>query len=520
MQLNSIPPSATPANLASSLASLQGITVGQQVPATVINSALAGQLVTLQLTDRQVQIHAEVALQQGQSLLLERLASSAATPLKILPQPANLAANSPITLQVGTQLSAEVVKLLTQQRLLVNLSGVLPANLPNQLEIDTRALPQNFRLGQALTLEVLRLQPLSVALKAPAQQTLTELTRQKLPQLLPQPVRFDALLQPFKAPQTQAIQQPVAQFLQTLNQPKNLQQAGPLQSALQQSGVFLEHGLANKTPVTLDLKANLLKLSSAVQSVISQHPQVQTALTQLPPEIRQALAHWLSTPEQRAPLPAQIQSALSGLGKSPTQMILQLLLGQGASPQALQTAQTFMPTAQQATQVTAAPFEAAELDRLRMLLREVESSVARLQLNQLTMLREPDNATTQQVWLMDVPIKDKQQLQWMQLQIEQRKAKQPDISEDNWQVTLKLETHSLGLIEAAIGLHVDAVNVTLTAESAATVEWLTKDIAVLQQKLADLNLRVDKLKCECAPVEWLSPDKNIATEAALVDIKV
>lgn len=520
MQLNSLPQLPTAVSLAGSLQSLQGIAEGQRVDATVIKAALAGQLATLQLTDRQLQIRAEMALQFGQRIVLERTASDATTPLKIIPQ-ATSSTPTPQGLQVGTQLVGEVVKLLAQQRLLVNLSGVLPANFPAQLEIDTRALTQNFRPGESVTVQVLKLQPLTVAFRPPAQQVISDLTRQILPQVLPQPARLAALQVPFTDARLQAIQKPIGQFLQVLTPPQKLQQANQLQSVLQQSGVFLERQLMYQAPVNQDVKANLLTLSNALQQVISQTPQSQNALSQLPTEVRQLLAQWLSAPQQLSPLPAQIHSALSSLGKTPTQLLMQVLLGQGVPGNTTTTAQ---PLTAQPPQTPAAAasmqLDSLELNRLRVLLREVESTVARLQLNQLTMLREPESAANQQVWLMDIPIKDKHQLQWMQLQIERRKATHPESGEDQWQVTLKLETQTLGLIEAAIGLHGESVNVTLTADSAETAEWLQADIQRLHDKLADLQLSVGQLNCRCAPVEWLTPEIMATETDALVDIRV
>lgn len=519
MQLNSLPQLPVAVNLAGSLQSLQGIFEGQRVDAIVIKAALAGQLATLQLTDRQLQIRAEMALQFGQRIVLERTSTEATTPLKIIPQTAPPVA---ITqgLQVGTQVVGEVVKLLAQQRLLVNLFGVLPANFPAQLEIDTRALTQNFRPGESITIQVLKLQPLSVAIRPPTQQVINDLTRQILPQILPQPARLAALQMPFNDARLQAIQKTIGLFLQVLTPPQNLQQAKQLQTVLQQSGVFLERQLMNQAPINQDLKANLLTLSNALQQIISQTPQGQNTLSQLPTEIRQMLAQWLSAPQQLSPLPAQIQTTLTSLGKTPTQLIMQVLLGQGSFANPTTPAQPLAAQAAQINTAAAMQFDTMELNRLRVLMREVESTVARLQLNQLTMLREPESAANQQVWLMDIPIKDKQQLQWMQLQIERRKASQTDSGEDQWQVTLKLETQTLGLIEAAISLQGVSVNVTLTADSAETANWLQADIQVLHDKLADLQLTVGQLNCRCAPVEWLTPEMTTTAENALVDIRV
>lgn len=527
MQVTTAPAADNSVQLAGTAQSLRGIAVGQKIEAVVTQNAPAGQLVTLQLADRQIQIRAEVALTQGQTLTLERLPVSAPAPLKLLslttPATPSLTAET-LNLKPGSQVSVEVIKLLAQQNLLVKLNTTLP-NLPAQMEVDIsqlNAAQRAIRPGDNLLLEVLKLQPLSVAIRAAPDIDINQLQRQLLPQLLTPPAKLTGLLSQVADNNLQRqILPAVNQLLQAVPQPQALQNAEQLQQAIRQSGVFLEQQLASKQPVGQDFKANLLTLAAALKTALQSSDLTAGKINQLPAEVRQQLVQLLSQPQHLQQLPAQIPSLLSSAGKTPTQLILQLLTGQTLLPP-LQSAQT-LPPMTAATQSQPIPAQFAELARLQLLLREVESTLARVQLNQLSMLREPDaNSQTSQVWLTDVPVRDKQQLQWLQLQIERRKnaGGESEEGDDHWQVTLNLETLSLGQLQAAINLQNSQVQVILTAQSAATLSLLEEDLDWLHEKLAALDLNVTQCRCRLGKVDWLTPVDTASQRDALLDISV
>ncbi len=209
-------------------------------------------------------------------------------------------------------------------------------------------------------------------------------------------------------------------------------------------------------------------------------------------------------------------------GQTPAQLLTMLLAGQGLAGNTSPNVQNLNLqniSVQQSTQN--AQFQAGvnELARLQVLLREVETAIARVQMNQLNMVREADNPAQPQVWLMDVPLRDKQQLQWMQLQL-QRGTKQDEQDAEQWQVTLNLETQNLGKLRASIALQTNNVSVSLTAEDPEAVALLEDNIGLLRDKLSALDLQVQRLSCHCAPVEWLSPVAQTDSSDALLDISV
>lgn len=525
MQVTTAPAADSSIQLAGTAQSLRGIAVGQKIEAVVTQNAQAGQLVTLQLADRQLQIRAELPLTQGQTLLLERLPVTSPAPLKLLQlMPAPQVAAESVPLKVGSQVAVEVIKLLAQQNVLVKLNTPL-LNLPPQLEVDISQLnnaPRNIRPGDNFVLEVLKLQPLSVAIRQAPAVDVNQLQRELLPQLQTPPAKLTGLLTPVNDSNLQRqILPAVNQLLQAMPAPQALQNPQQLQQAIQQSGIFLEQQLAKQAPVTQDFKANLLTLAAALKTALQSADITPVKINQLPVEVRQQVLQLLSQPQLLQQLPAQIPALLSSVGKTPTQLILQLLTGQTTLPP-LQTAQTLPPVIQQVTNQQI-PAQFAELARLQLLLREVEGTLARVQLNQLSMLREPDssNPTTSQIWLTDVPVRDKQHLQWLQLQIERRNSAAGDKDDDeHWQVTLNLETLTLGQLQASINLQNNQVQVILTATSATTVALLEADLDWLYEKLDALDLTVSQCRCRLGNVEWLTPIDTAGEGEALLDISV
>lgn len=524
MQVTTAPAADSSIQLAGTAQSLRGIAVGQKVEAMVMQNAAAGQLVTLQLADRQIQIRAELPLTQGQTLLLERLPATAPAPLKLLNLIAAPLSADTLNLKAGSQVAVEVIKLLAQHNVLVKLNSVLP-NLPAQLQVDIsqlNAAQRTMQPGDKLLLEILKLQPLSVIVRPAPDIDINQLQRQLLPQLLTPPAKLTALLTPVSDRNIQQqIQPAINQLLQALPQPQALQNAGLLQQAIGQSGIFLEQQLASKLPVSQDFKANLLTLAAALKTALQSSDIPPGKANLLPTEVRQQLVQLLSQPQHLQQLPAHIPGLLSSAGKTPTQLILQLLTGHSALPP-LQSAQT-LPPMTAAAQNLPIPAQFAELARLQLLLREVEGTLARVQLNQLSMLREPDaNSPTSQVWLTDVPVRDKQQLQWLQLQIERRKnaAADAEQGDDHWQVTLNLETLTLGQLQAAIRLQNNQLQVILTAQSLTTLNLLEQDLDWLHEKLTALDLTVSQCRCRLGKVAWLTPVDISEQRDALLDISV
>lgn len=499
------------------------LTPGQVAQAVVVSAGKAGENVDIQLAGKVVTIQAGMDLQRGQTIELQRTDAGDKPAFKIL----SVATVPPALTEFrpGQTLLAEVIKIVPQQSILLTLQQA--GRLPIPLELDISRLSSNFKPGQQLLLQILSTSPLSVALQTPTTNsvdTLSSQQRRLLPLVFAQPPQLQNVINALPELKSMVpVQNAVTQLWQNIREMQSVQQSANLQQAIQQSGVFLERQLLQPNPqVNGDFKANLLKLATALEGQIRQTANGQINAQNLPVEIRTALINLLNQPSALQQLPSHITNALLASGQTPAQLLTMLLAGQTsvATPANSQQALTAQSQpAQQIAQNAQLQAGVTELARLQVLLREVETAIARVQMNQLTMVREADNPTQPQVWLMDVPLRDKEQLQWMQLQLQQG-SKQNQQEEEQWQVTLNLETQNLGKLRASIGLQATNVSVALTAEDPMAVALLEANIDLLQEKLAALNLQVRQLSCHCAPVEWLSPVSQSFNSDALLDISV
>lgn len=496
---------------------------GQVAQAVVMSSGKAGENVEIQLAGKQVTIQTAVDLQRGQTIELQRTDQADKVALRLL----SVTSVQPTVsdLRPGQTLLAEVVKLLPQQVMLLNLQQA--GKLPFTMELDTSRLNASFKPGQQLLLQILSQTPLSVALqdvKTALSENLLTQQRRLLPLALAQPSQLQNVIKALPELKSMVpVQYAVTHLWQQIRDIQSVQQPANLQQAIQQSGMFLERHLLQSDPsIHTDFKANLLKLAAALEGQIRQTANGQINLQNLPTEIRNALVSLLNQPAALQSLPSHISNALLASGQTPAQLLTMLLAGQSGTTVSSAASQTLLtPNSANQQVVPNATLQAGavELARLQGLLREVETTLARVQLNQLTMVRDVDNPAQPQVWLMDVPLRDKQQLQWMQLQME-RKAGQHAENEEQWQVTLNLETQNLGRLRASITLQSPGVSVSLTAEDPVAVGLLEEHIDLLREKLVSLDLQVQQLSCHCAPVKWLPAVLQTEVKEALVDISV
>lgn len=526
---------------------------GQQLQATVV-ARLSASVIQLRLGETLVQLNTELPLKPGQQVLLQRGMESGQPVVRLLPVTTEPPALPTAVLRQGQQVAVEVIKLLAENRLLVTPSLLnttesaakisTQPRLPAQIEVDISTLKQTFRPGEKLTLEVVKEQPLAVQLKAssPSRAELIQLyQRQVLPQLTSPTSQNLSLLNQLKPEllSTPTVRQGLSQLMQGLTDRQSLQQPEGLRQALSNSGLFMEKRLSQDSPpavIKQDLKANLLQLAQQLKTELAQPPSrlsdSPTLQTALPKPVQTALQQ-LSQPQALRDLPALVQPALASQGQTPGQLLLSLLSALSsntAQPTLQQTVPAAVMTGVQAfiqaretmpnDASSQTALRALEWQVLRELLREVESVSARIQLNQLTMLRDPDNPSNVNIWLFDLPVKDKQQLERLQLRLEQHS---PSLTEDEdaiWQVQLNLETQNLGPMQARISLHKEDVKVVLLAEREQSAALLSNHIEALNQRLSKLGVNVSHLSCRQAPVQPLHTEAATLMSDHLLDISV
>ena len=324
-----------------------------------------------------------------------------------------------------------------------------------------------------------------------------------------------------------------------------LQQPEAIKQTINNSGVFLESFLkTNPRSVTTgqDFKANLLQLAEVLKQQVQQpalnrlvdSPDI---MKKLPIEVQSALKQLATTPQDLRQLPAQVQAALASKGQTPMQLLLGLLSSlrsatssseTSLAPLSLNTTQNQNLSGVQAFinardgQISQAQnaVRFVEWQMMRDLLREVESATARIQFNQLSMARESDLPNNVNVWLFDLPVKDKQQLEMLQLRLEQHS---PDLTvgeEAIWQVQLNLETQNLGPMQARISLHKQDIKVVILAEREESANVLSQYLDELNQRLQKLDISISHLSCRQGAISPLTTDIQPSQGEHLLDISV
>lgn len=535
---------------------------GQKVEATVIARVNAEQ-VKIQLGDKVVHVNTQQDISAGQKVILQKSIDSGQPVIQLTPvlaaKPETEAAALATLLKAGQVIAADVVKLLGQSRLLVTPKFVtepainatqasqlsqLNSALPKNMEVDVSQIKQGFKIGDKLALEILNTLPLSVKIM-PDNTTREERIVSYQRALLPLLQNFVAKPMTMNTSSTtsaslpEPVRQALGHVIQSLVEKQTLQQPEKLQQTINNSGVFLERQLKQTSAepnLQQNLKSNLLRLADTLRTHI-QSPLLPKLLDnpellkQLPTEIQTAIKQVLSAPQEMRALPAQISPALANRGQTPTQLLFSLLAGLSTVTSTEKTSAppitpnlstaTPLPAATMTANAQQAVTRAIEYQMMRDLLQDVESVSAKIQFNQLTMVQDNDLNTNANIWLFDLPVKEKQQLELLQMRIEQHfPNKNTDDETVLWQVQLNLETQNLGPMQARISLQDKNVSVVLLAERQQSADLLSSHLDNLDGRLMEMGFTVNHLSCRQALVTPVTPVSMTPLNDYLVDISV
>ena len=421
---------------------LAEMVIGKQLEAMVIKPAQVGELITIKIADMLINLRVPVDMLVGQKLLLELVLEQGKPTLKVTSLEQGAKPLSSLdslvkvrsdknTIKVGQQLPVEVVKVLTANRLLVKTVTPTPTvqlsevKLPaQQFDIDISQLSKTYKQGDKLLMDIVNTKPLSIQLRTEQvlsrEQRIIENLRQLSPQLSASvslaKVVEAAIAQQLPSPVHHAVQQLVASTLDK----SAVTEVDALKQALSKSGVFTESQLIKApTSTQQDFKFNVTRVLNTLEAVIAQ-------------------AHIELGDKQINKLPAQVQSALVAQGKSPAQLLHTLLSGKSPIPtsgvqtglssvtnqeQAMALIQLLTKSVPNQKKLITAPNQLTPLalSELVTLFKEVDNVHKKLQYNQLSMLKEPESSSVLATWLFDLPIKDKQNVDVLQVQIDQQK---------------------------------------------------------------------------------------------------
>lgn len=548
---------AVPAQLLAELA------LGQRLDVEVNKPVAVGDIIAVSIAGKVIELQSPIAIPAGQKLQLELVMERGQPVLKFVTPTENQKINAPVissplsiqnlnsfsveTLKQGQQIAVEVVKLLANKRLLVQaiITNVSKDNIPAatsnatrvnspivtmpQFDIDVSKLVQRPQVGEQLQMTILSVKPLNIQLTpfqaVSREQYILDAIRQLIPQQLA-PSRPEMISQLNQHPQLpETIRQTLQQLMQHSTDKSQLTEAGRFKEAVMASGALMERKLIT-TPNshTQDFKANIGKLLAAVETSIGEMKRN-------------------STTAELNKLPAQVQSALLISGKTPAQLLNVLLssyrvpLLSSSSPFTFQSAITSPNHALSLAKLITKPFTTVaqetissqqqariNLTELVQLFKEVEGVHSKLKFNQLMMLKDADANNTLSSWLFDVPIKDKHNLDIVQMQIDRQKQSKRDDDENNvWNVKLRLDTQNLGPVQANVTLHKQDVKLVFRAERPESAQLFIENLTLLEQAINKLDLNLSHSSCSCGKVDnriIIESNDDSESSSELLDVSV
>lgn len=334
--------------------------------------------------------------------------------------------------------------------------------------------------GRAALVEALR-QALPLTDKPELSATLPQLERLSLPQqrqLLPTNVR-----------------QALEQLAQQLRSPPQLLQPQALRQTLADSGVQLEHKLAQ-----LIGRAQALATPTAPGRERGEGESLARLMGQ---DWKGALLN----------LQQQLRGELNRLGQSPElrPQLPDTNLGQLLSQLAQRPAAELNDRTQR-------------IQLLQLLHQQTLHSLARVQLSQLQAVghqqAQADSPTPTQSLSVELPMRLGQEIYTLSLQIDEQwqsgyeEAKRRAGKVRQWQVLLSVELPEAGRLHAQITVREQQVATRLWAENAGTAEQIRGRLNELQQRLEKEGIEVTRLECHAgAP-----PKRKTQIHYSLVDI--
>ena len=517
---------------------LNELVIGQRLEVVINKSTVAAEIVSIKVAGGLLELRTPIALRAGQTIQLEVVMENGKPVLKFVdaaqkPQQVDISSQS--QLKQGQQLAIEVIKILADKRLLVQTvtanssqpQNQLTANL-KQFDIDVSRLTQQHQVGEKLLMTVVSSKPLNIQLSPqtppPREQVISDKIRQLLAQQ-PASLRLDSvtnLVQKTQIPESlrEAIQQLVRHSIDK----SQLTQPESFKKAVVSSGVSLENQLLKQPNQSQqDFKANLGKILVTVEAGIKaiKGQSVDNIINKLP---------------------AQVPAALSVNGKTPAQLLSVLLSGYQPqlAPSIIPSSTLAKITSQeQATtlvQLLTKPLtlmhqnmsasnspRGMNMEALMQLFKEVEAVHNKLQLNQLIMLKEPETSNTLASWLFDIPIKDKQSLDLVHMQIDQQKQEgESEDDEQIWNIKLNLDTQNLGPVQATVTLQKEDVSILIRAERRESAQLLEDNLSLLNEAMDRLGVSIKHSSCHCGAVDSMVTEKTkyASTVSSLLDVSV
>ncbi|MDH5592895.1 MAG: flagellar hook-length control protein FliK [Gammaproteobacteria bacterium] len=503
--------------LRNALPSAQSLQTGQILKALVLGKQREGEI-TLQLAGKEIQAQIKTNVDEGQTLLLKVVEGGKQPILKLLNDllPTGVIPKEQLVLLTETLKTEQAQKLFRPGNLIhatviaQNKQGQTTLQVNNTVFTTITKLPLN--IGQIVEFQVARVEKDLTSLKLLTVPQSTDVITRALRATLPRAEALPALLSRlgglvFQKPEqllsgTNALTGSVVNpetLVKTLppetlakNLPpeilalaKNIFRALPdrqavstpegLKQAISNSGLFMENKLGTI----------LQSLPETGNPLISQSTEFSGERTLMAGDFKSGLARLFAsiiTLLQTTTTQPGIQSPIPNKTSLFEQFDLFRILKHFLQPE------TKGMKNQQADQ-------ASFIRAVIKLLQQVESGLARIQLNQVNSLPTEDRPQT--TLNLELPIRHGENTEVIELRIQ----REPDTGHqeqekgEHWSATLLLNLEKLGPVRVRINIYGQTVSTTFWAEHQPTVALFNQHMEVLRSNLEEAGLNVGSLQC-------------------------
>lgn len=378
------------------------------------------------------------------------------------------------------QLIQAVITKIADNQLFLDIQGV-KASTPKPANLDLQA-------GDILKLQIEQLRPMPqfkiVALQKVAENSLLT---QALKTLQSQTTSSTPLLKDIShvanrpslrpSPLAADVNAVVREIYKQLPSPFNLKTASQLKNHLQFSGTFTQANIKNQLFASMQT-INPQKLPRVTPQV---NANIKATLDQDLGAQLHRLANLIRT--QLVELPTSA-SPVTNTVKTPSQPGTPVPESKvGIQQQATPRPQVEQTSIQNLTQ---------REEAMQTFLRQVESSLTHMQQTQLQSLN--DSQAGRPTWLMELPIKDGQDIDVFELRInEEENAKEEKEIKKAWNVILKFDLSGLGKVKAHVKMQDDFISAHFISEKAETMTLFNDHFDFLKNRLSYNGLNVGNI---------------------------
>lgn len=393
----------------------------------------------------------------------------------------NLAKTTPPEWKVE-QLILAVITKITEKQLFLDIQGIKANTVkPNISQLQ---------IGDVLKLQIEQLKPMPQFRILGLQKTAnSNLISQALKNIAPQESSITPLLKNINyvatrpairpAPLAIDVNAAVRDIFKQIPSPFNLKTASQIKNQLQNSGLFVESKIKNQLFTAMQTLQT--KKTTSIQA------QLNANIKPLLEQDLGAQLHRLATIIKTHIYPdSNVASSVKPTIKNEPQI----------------HTQTNVPTnAKAATQQASRTAEQASLqninqreEAMQTFLRQVESSLTHLQQTQLQNLNESQGGRP--LWLMELPIKDGQDIDLFELRISEEEEQQTEgEAKKIWNVTLQFNLAGLGKVRSHIKMQNDFISANFFSEKSQTLTLFQKHFDFLRGRLNYNGLNVGNIEC-------------------------